>query len=245
MKHSDSISNLATALVAAQKNIKAVAKDSVNPHFRNRYASLDAMVESVRPTLAAHGLAVVQGATSPITDSDGALCGFAVETMLLHASGEWLLNSAIMPLSKVDAQGAGGAMTYGRRYGLSALLALATEDDDDGHSAGQAQPRATAAPRSAATNASNGASTARGAVTVKVMPFGKTKGKALKDLPPEELEKTLAWATKTDEVKFKDLIASIEAELNTRSLGIRAPLDNQDEYEFPESLRDSSDGLPF
>ncbi len=243
MKHSESIASLAAALVASQKSIKAIAKDSVNPHFKNRYASLDAMVESVRPTLASHGLAVVQGATSPITDTDGALCGFAVETMLVHQSGEWLLNSAIMPLTKIDAQGAGGAMTYGRRYGLSALLSLATDDDDDGQSAGQAQPRAAAAPRSAAPNASNGGS--RGAPTVKVMPFGKAKGKALKDLPPEELEKTIAWCTEKDAEKFKDLIASLSLELNTRSLDQRAPLDNQDENDFPAALRDESDNLPF
>lgn len=245
MRHSETIANLAAALVKAQKDLKPVAKDSQNPHFRNRYASLDAMVESVRPTLASHGLAVVQGASSPIVDTDGALCGFSVETMLLHSSGEWLLNSAIMPLSKVDAQGAGGAMTYGRRYGLSALLSLATDDDDDGHSAGQAQPRAQPATRSAAPNASNGASNGRGSPTVKVMPFGKTKGKAFKDLPPEELEKTLKWATDTDAEKFKDLIASISLELNTRSLNQRAPRDDQNEDDYPEALRDASDGLPF
>lgn len=144
MKHTESIAKLAMALVAAQRELKAITKDATNPHFRNKYASLDGIVETVRPTLAKHGLAVVQGATSPITDSDGSLCGFAVETMLIHDSGEWLCNAAIMPLVKVDAQGAGGAMTYGRRYGLSALLSLATDDDDDGHTASQRMARPAA-----------------------------------------------------------------------------------------------------
>lgn len=135
MKHSDSIASLAASLVAAQADMKAVAKDSVNPAFRSKFASLDNIVETVRPILAKHGLAVVQGASNPITDEAGALCGFAVETMLVHKSGEWLQNTALMPLSKVDPQGSGSAMTYGRRYSLSALLALATDEDDDANTA--------------------------------------------------------------------------------------------------------------
>lgn len=132
MKHSESITKLAVALVAAQGELKAVGKDAVNPHFKNRYASLDSIIDTVRPVLARHNLAVVQGAGVPETNEHGQLVGFAVETMLIHSSGEWLSNAAVVPVVKSDAQGAGGALTYGRRYGLSALLALATEDDDDG-----------------------------------------------------------------------------------------------------------------
>ena len=135
MKHSESITKLAVALVAAQGELKAVGKDAVNPHFKNRYASLDSIIDTVRPVLARHNLAVVQGAGVPETNEHGQLVGFAVETMLIHSSGEWLSNAAVVPVVKSDAQGAGGALTYGRRYGLSALLALATEDDDDGNAA--------------------------------------------------------------------------------------------------------------
>lgn len=241
MNKTDSIAKLAAALVKAQKDIEPIAKDSVNPHFRNKYASLDGMIENVRPILASHGLAIVQGATQPIVDSEGALAGFAVETMLVHESGEWLANSAIMPLVKVDAQGVGGAMTYGRRYGLSAILSLSTDDDDDGHSAGQAQPRTASAPRSATNGehapASNGATK-----DVKIMPFGKTKGKALVDLPKEELQKTLKWCQDTDAEKFKDLIASIRRVLNDKALGVRVPDDGEN---FPDALRDEPDNLPF
>lgn len=132
MKHSETIANLAASLVAAQADLRAVGKDSVNPHFKNRYASLDAIVETTRPVLAKHGLAVVQGA-SPIVDEH--TLALSVETMLVHKSGEWLSNVAVVPVSKMDAQGAGGALTYGRRYGLSALLSLATDEDDDGNTA--------------------------------------------------------------------------------------------------------------
>ncbi len=139
MKHSETFAKLSAALVAAQAQIKGVAKNSTNPHFKNKYASLDDIVAAVRPVLASHKLALVQGACDPIIDHGGSLEGFSVETMLIHESGEWIANAAIVPLTKVDAQGAGGAMTYGRRYGLSALLSLATDEDDDGQRGSKTQ----------------------------------------------------------------------------------------------------------
>lgn len=149
MKTSDSLANLAPALAKAQGELKAVSKDAVNPHFKNTYASLDTILETVRPTLAKHGLSIIQGANSPAWDEGGRMTAFVVETMLLHSSGEYITNLAVMPLTKADAQGAGGALTYGRRYGVSALLALATEEDDDGNIATAkpvAKPQAKAQP---------------------------------------------------------------------------------------------------
>lgn len=152
MKHSDSIAQLAPALVAAQGEFKAILRDSLNPHFHNKYASLDTIIDSVRPALAKHQLCLVQGASSPVSDDAGRVSAFAVETMLIHASGEWLSNAAILPLAKIDPQGAGGAITYGRRYGIAALLALATEEDDDGNTASgrpASSPTRAAAPAAA------------------------------------------------------------------------------------------------
>ncbi len=147
MKHSETFTKLSAALVAAQAQLKAIPKDATNPHFKNRYASLDGIVETIRPVLAAYKLAVIQGAGDPIIDHGGSLEGFSVETMLIHESGEWISNAAIVPLTKVDAQGAGGALTYGRRYGLSALLSLATDEDDDGNAAARPRAQATVAER--------------------------------------------------------------------------------------------------
>lgn len=135
MRFSDSISNIATALGKAQGELKAIQKDSVNPHFKNSYASLDTILETVRPVLAKHGLSLVQGATECYSADEGRPMAISVETMLIHSSGEWIKNSAIIPLAKADPQGAGGALTYGRRYSVAALLALATEEDDDGNTA--------------------------------------------------------------------------------------------------------------
>jgi hypothetical protein len=109
-------------------------------------------MDEVRPILAKHGLTVIQGMTVPHTDDNGAVRSFVLETMLLHKSGEFLTNAAVMPVSKNDAQGVGSAITYGRRYGVSALLALATDEDDDGN-AGSRPPQSqrNAEPRPAAT----------------------------------------------------------------------------------------------
>lgn len=128
MQKSDTIAKLADALAKAQAEIKAIGKDRTNPHFKNRYATLDAILDAVRPTLANHGLSVVQGASDTTQ-------GFNVETYLLHASGEFIANVVAVPVSKQDAQGVGSALTYGRRYGVSALLALSTDEDDDGEQA--------------------------------------------------------------------------------------------------------------
>jgi hypothetical protein len=128
MHRSETIGKLAESLAAAQAEIKAVVKDRTNPHYRNRYATLDAILDAVRPVLAKHGLSVVQGASDTTQ-------GFTVETYLLHSSGEFIANVIAMPVSKQDAQGVGSALTYGRRYGVSALLALSTDEDDDGEQA--------------------------------------------------------------------------------------------------------------
>src|SRR5690606_12731717 len=134
MKHSDTIAKLAAALVKAQAEIKGVAKDATNPHFKNKYASLDALMDMARPILAKHGLAILQGSTIPETDA-GHLTGFTLETMLLHESGEWMANAVVIPIEKASAQGVGSGLSYGRRYGVSALLALTTGEDDDGEAA--------------------------------------------------------------------------------------------------------------
>ena len=145
MKHSESIASLAAALVKASGEMKPIVKDRTNPHFKNKYATLDAITEAVRPVLARHGLTVVQGAVAPDSDQ-GHLTGFAVETMVIHASGEWISNAVFMPIDKASAQASGSAISYGRRYGLSALLGLTTDEDDDGEMAVNHAPRAAAAP---------------------------------------------------------------------------------------------------
>ena len=156
MKHSESIANLAAALIAAQAEIKTIGFDSVNPYFKSKYASLTTILETVRPILARHKLAIVQGANTPHTDHNGQLSAVSVESTLIHASGEWITSGVVMPVGVTavekgsdlrlpTAQNAGAAVSFGRRYALAALLALATDEDVDGNDATYA-PKATATP---------------------------------------------------------------------------------------------------
>lgn len=128
MKTSDSISKIAPALLAAQKAITFAAKDATNPHFRNKYADLPAVVDAVKPALNEAGITFLQSATP--SDSDK----LHLVTRLLHSSGEWIEDTLVMPLPKQDPQGYGSAMTYARRYALAAITGL-YQDDDDGTAA--------------------------------------------------------------------------------------------------------------
>lgn len=150
---------IAKALVQLASKLDSVSKTKVNPAFRSKYASLDQILESVKPTLAECGLAVFFRQLPQ--DSTDVVC---VQTVVFHESGEAISGEFIAKTQKNDAQGVGGAITYLKRYGLVAILALETDDDDDGNSASatkvqsqpspalrppvnQAQPARPAAPR--------------------------------------------------------------------------------------------------
>lgn len=136
MNCSATIKELALALHKAQTKIKAALKDSTNPHFRSKYADLSSVVEAVKAPLNAEGIVFLQGVS-------GVENGVAVETMLLHVSGEWMSSTLEIPASKHDAQGYGSAITYGRRYGLQAMCGVPAEDDDGNAATASAPSRIT------------------------------------------------------------------------------------------------------
>ncbi|MDB4893168.1 MAG: superfamily protein [Gemmatimonadetes bacterium] len=152
MKQSESIASLCAALVKVHQTLEPIIKDANNPHFKKAYASLDAIMEYVRAPLAGEGLAIVQGGGAPISNVEGIVVGVAVETMLVHTSGEYMSSAITLPLDRPSPQAVGSAITYGRRYGVSALLALTTEEDDDGNVATASSLNAPAL-RTAATAA--------------------------------------------------------------------------------------------
>jgi hypothetical protein len=79
-----------------------------------------------------------------VTDKSGDTVvkyGVILETVLLHLSGEWISGEMFLPLAKGDPQGVGSAITYGRRYGLMAILGMVADDDDDGNAASGHNPR--------------------------------------------------------------------------------------------------------
>lgn len=123
MNKSEQINELAVAMAKAQLELENASKNAANPHFRSKYADLAEVLNTVRPVFAKHGLAVIQAPEY----GDGIA---AVETMVTHASGQWISCTVSAPVSKQDAQGVGSAITYCRRYGLAAMAGVAQEDDD-------------------------------------------------------------------------------------------------------------------
>lgn len=117
---------LAMALVKAQSEMDAAAKDGQNPHFKSNFATLASIIDACRPALAKHGLAVL----TPTTSRDGVV---TVHTLLMHESGEWL-RSEMSTENCRGVQAIGSAESYLRRYGQQGALNIATEDDD-GHEA--------------------------------------------------------------------------------------------------------------
>lgn len=132
VEKSESIGNLAAALVAAQSEFPSIKKESENPYFKSTYADLAAVVAGVKPILAKHGLSILQiGGTGPMGTP-------VLKTFLVHKSGEFIGGHLPLNPVKADPQGFGSAITYMRRYGLQAILNVAAEDDDG--NAGSEQP---------------------------------------------------------------------------------------------------------
>jgi hypothetical protein len=128
---SDNINELATALSSLQTALEGAKKDSTNPYFKSKYADLEAVWEAARPLLKPNGLAVTQTmgyfivGETPIT---------TLITTLMHTSGQWKSGEMPLLLKTQDPQGQGSAITYARRYGLTAMLGI-HQTDDDGQSA--------------------------------------------------------------------------------------------------------------
>lgn len=138
MKHSETLSKLATALVKAQADIKFATKDANNPFFKSKYADLPAVIEAIKPALNKSGISFLQ-----VVVPEG------VETMLLHESGEYI--SGITPVvvaKQNDPQALGSAITYAKRYGLQAIVGVPADVDDDGEGAmGRAEAKSAPAPK--------------------------------------------------------------------------------------------------
>lgn len=121
---SETVAKLFAAFHAAQGEMDGVHKDSANPHFRSKYASLENVISTARPALNAHGLSWTQ-APGPIVEGR-----LTVTTRIMHTSGEWMQSTFHMSLAKPDPQGIGSATTYACRYALMAILGLPPTDDD-------------------------------------------------------------------------------------------------------------------
>jgi hypothetical protein len=110
---------LADALCRAQSQMQAAKFDKQNPHFKNKYASLASVIDAIRKPLADNGLSVVQ-----MVQMDRLI------TRLQHTSGQFLESAYPLPATPTPQQ-FGSALTYARRYSLSAICCISADEDDD------------------------------------------------------------------------------------------------------------------
>lgn len=125
--------NIIAALLKAQTQIKVPVKEGVNPMFKSKYATLDAVYHACRDALSNNGLVL-----SHSVEHDAS--GFFLVTTLYHTSGESLSNRFPMIIEKQTNQGMASARTYACRYATANLLAMPSDEDDDGNSAEPKKP---------------------------------------------------------------------------------------------------------
>lgn len=125
MEKSESINELAEALCKVQHRIEDAAKD--RDGYNYKYADLSQILQIVRPALTDFGLSVSQ---FPCDGGEN----IALDTILMHSSGQWLSNKYSMPVEVAKgmsrAQASGSVITYMRRYALAAIIGITQEDDD-------------------------------------------------------------------------------------------------------------------
>jgi len=122
------MTELYNALAKAQSEMRAATLDAVNPAFKSRYATLASVIAAVQGPLTRHGIAFSQRVES---DADTV----SVETILMGHGSELRCGAVRIPVGKPGAQAFGSALTYARRYSLSAACCIAADDDDDGNGA--------------------------------------------------------------------------------------------------------------
>jgi len=125
MEKSESIKNIAAALITFQIKVSKVNKDATNPFFKSKYASLSNIQDAIATPLEESGISYMQ-----FPDGQHGLT-----TIIMHESGEWLQSTYTMKPVKDDPQGIGSSITYQKRYALAGALALNIDDDDDANTA--------------------------------------------------------------------------------------------------------------
>ena len=219
-------SNVWQALSAVQGELKNARLDSVNPHFKNKYASLEAYLSEARPLLAKHSLSVTQGC---LKDGDE----WVLKTRITYSGdveASHIESSMPLLLSKQDMQGLGSAITYARRYGLAAMLGMGSEDDDAQGATTQASgpqspttikaapikpgpaPAAPFQPRAGEVGAAPDWTEYRKEVTnfdpgEYVIKFGKDKGKSVHQIDADKLEGFATWMVRQSEADKKPMSA--------------------------------------
>lgn len=174
---SDDIKELTAALSKAQSQITGAIKNSKNPHYKSTFANLESVWDAIREPLFENGLAIYQ--TTDIINGD-----FVLITTLAHTSGQFMSGKYILDPVRKDPQGYGSAVTYARRYALSAIVGLYQVDDDGQMASEDTKDKVV-------KKVVNNPAAYNPPPENYVFTFGKDKGKALKDFDSEYLKNKL------------------------------------------------------
>ena len=127
MKTSESIKQIAGAMLIFHDEVNSIPKSANNPFFKSKYVPLDKILTAIAEPLKTARLSFMQ---FPKGENE-------LETIIMHESGEWMSECFYMKPVKADPQSYGSVITYQRRYALSAILGLNTDEDDDGNKASE------------------------------------------------------------------------------------------------------------
>ncbi|ODJ72009.1 MULTISPECIES: ERF family protein [Bacilli] len=129
MKTSESIANIAAGLAKFHEQVQQPKKEAENPFFKSKYVTLEGVIAAIKTGSKDTGLSYIQ-----IPQSSDKSVG--VKTVITHSKGEFLeFDTFTLPVEKNTAQSAGSALTYARRYSLSAAFGISSDVDDDGNAA--------------------------------------------------------------------------------------------------------------
>lgn len=122
VKTSEQTAAIYSAIHLLQQELAPVKRSKVvkTGKYEFRYAPLDEIVEVLKPLFKTNGLAVIQA----VDES-------SLTTRLIHTSGEWIESATHLNTDHANMQGFGGEVTFKRRYALSALLGIVSDDDND------------------------------------------------------------------------------------------------------------------
>lgn len=121
-------------LLALQKAIKPIVKDSTNPFFKSKYFDINTLIADIKPIINELGLIIMQ----PLSNINGKA---SLKTLIIdEADGKILIDSETILPENLDPQKMGAIITYFRRYSLQSILLLEAEDDDGNSATGHAEP---------------------------------------------------------------------------------------------------------
>jgi len=193
---SDSINEITAALSKAQGELVGAVKDSKNPFFKSNYADLSSVWDSCRAQLSKNGLAVTQ----LLQESEK---GLSLVTLLSHSSGQWMKSVYPVKPVKDDPQGIGSAITYARRYALSAMVGVAQVDDDGEASMGRTQ----GLPQMKMEQPGPNDGVKDNSYTI---PFGKFGGRRLEDVGLDDMKNYINYLEKKADKENKPIVGSVK-----------------------------------